>query len=160
MAGGKANIERIFKKYSREFDVERVGDVSREYATFKQEAMPQLSRYEKLCKSVGNFVNIKISEKDKAKIQKSLSIAHINVTPSQTVSLAIITGLIVFFIGLIGFVAIYLITESFSLLFLFLFLVFSGFIFYYFYTAPERYSLTYRLKASSQMVPCILYIVI
>ncbi|PIN77223.1 hypothetical protein COV15_02660 [Candidatus Woesearchaeota archaeon CG10_big_fil_rev_8_21_14_0_10_34_12] len=161
MVNDKANIEKIFKKYAREFNEDQTaGDVSREYSTFKQEAMPQLSKYERLCKSVGSFINIRISDRDSERIGKSLSIAHINATPSQAFSLAVISTLIAFFIGLIGFVVIYLATETFSLLFLFLSLVFSMFIFYYFYSAPERYSMAYRLKASSQMVPCILYIVI
>jgi len=57
-------------------------------------------------------------------------------------------------------IGIYLVTNQFpALLFLLLF-VFSGFAFFIASTQPERLALRWRLKASSQMVPCILYLVV
>jgi len=57
--------------------------------------MPQLSRYEQLCKTLGNIVKINVSEKDRAKIQKQLDVSHAEVTPSQTITLAMVSFILV-----------------------------------------------------------------
>lgn len=160
-------VDDIFKKYGREIEHQMktdsfVGgkDYSREYLQFKREMMPQLSRYEKWCQSLGNIVKVKIAEKDRIKVQKYLNIAHLDVTPSQTITLALTSLLLSFFIGFLLSIAIFLITGSFPMLFLFLVLIASLFLFYYFYSMPLRLANKWRLKASSQMVPCILYVVV
>jgi Flp pilus assembly protein TadB len=133
---------------------------SSEYLQFKREMMPQLSRYEKWCKSLGNIIKLKVSEKDKIKIQKHLNAAHLDVTPSQTLTLAIVSLLLSFFVGVLLSLAMFFITGSFPVLLLFLILLTSLFLFYYFYSMPARLANKWRLKASSQMVPCVLYIVV
>ncbi len=165
------NVDDIFKKYSRriERDIQQDNlfggrDYSREYLQFKREMMPQLSRYEKWCKSLGNIIKLKPSAKDEAKIQKQLNIAHLDVTPSQSLTLAIVSLLLSFSVGLLLSLGIFLIKGGtfgdFPMLFLFLVLLASLFLFYYFYSMPARLANKWRLKASSQMVPCILYVVV
>ena len=136
------------------------GDYSREYALFKKEMAPELSKYEKWCNSLGKTVKIKLAPKDQARIQKQLDVAHLEVTPSQVIALALMMMLLSFFTGMLLSLAIYFIQESFPLLFLVLFLFASGFLFYYYYTQPARLANKWRLKASSQMVPAILYVVV
>lgn len=158
-------VEDIFKRYGRKLESEvsaekiDVGGFSREYLQFKEDMMPQLSRFERLCKGLGDIIKIKIAEKDEEKIQKQLDTAHLDVTPSQTLTLSIVSLLLTFFAGVLIFLAIFLITGSFSLMFLFLVLIVSLFLFYYSYTTPFRLANQWRLMASSQMVPCILYMV-
>ena len=68
-----------------------------------------------------------------------------------------------FFIGLLISIAIVLIKAdiaAFPLLFFVLLTVFALFLFYYINGYPERLANKWRLKASSQMVPSILYIVV
>lgn len=163
---GDVDLEAIYKRYSgrieQQLDVddETISDASRDYLTFKKEMMPSFSRYERYCQSLGNIIKIKLADKDEAKIQKQLDIAHLDVSPSQTVTFSLVITILIFFLGSMLTIAVYYMTESFPTLFLFLVLFASAFVFYYFYSMPGRLANTWRLKASSQMVPCILYVVV
>lgn len=168
-----ANVDEILSKYGVKIkrqigdDTFSVGDISREYSQFKQDMMPALSRFEKMTKSFSVF-NVRLSEKDNKKIQKNLDTAHLDLTSSQIAAFAFVASFLTFFIGFLVFFGILLATgaDFFSYLFgpagLFLFLCFIGaiFVFYYIYSTPQRLAKIWRLKASSQMVPCILYIVV
>ena len=160
------NVDEIFAKYGKKIEQEMrtepfvEKDFSREYIEFKREMMPQLSKYEHWCKSLGNIIKIRISPKDEVRIQKQLNIAHLDITPSQTFGLALFSMLLSFFVGLFLSLAIFFIKGEFPILFLFLFLLVAMFLFYYFYSMPSRLANKWRLKASSQMVPCILYTVV
>jgi hypothetical protein len=122
--------------------------------------MPQFSKYERWCNNIGGIFKLKISVKDTEKIQAEIDSAHLDVTPSQVISLATLAFVLTFIGGLMFTTAIYLITLSFSFLLLFMFIITSMFLFYYFYTKPARLANQWRLKAGSQMVPCILYAVV
>jgi len=159
------NVDEIFKKYGRKLEQEintekiNVDKFSKEYLQFKKDMLPELSRYEQWCHTLGNIIQLRVAKKDEEKIQKQLDIAHLDVTPSQTITLAIISLLLVFFVGVLISVALFIISGNFPFIFLFLILITSLFLFYYFYSMPARLANKWRLKASSQMVPCILYIV-
>ena len=165
---GKMNIDEIMKKYGRKIEQEvnlkrdfvQDRDFSREFMQFKSDMMPSLSRYEKWCQSLGNIIKLRISPKDEIKIGRQLEIAHLDVSPSQAVGLGLTAFFISFLTALLISVAVFLITNSFPILFLFLLLLSSFFLFYYVYSMPYRLANRWRLKASSQMVPAILYIVI
>ncbi len=159
------DVNEILKKHAGRIEkqvktFEMPQDFSREYSHFKQDMMPQLSRYEKTCRALGNIVKIKPAKKDADRIQASLDRAHLDLTPSETTSFSVISFLLVFFLGVMISVALYLLQDSFPILFLFLIIIASLFIFYYTYTMPSRLANRWRLKAGSQMVPCILYAVI
>lgn len=160
-------VDEIFRKYGKKIEQQMktdafVGgkDYSKEYIQFKRDMAPELSRYEKWCQSLGNVIRLKVSQKDSIKIQKYLNVAHLDVTPSQVVTLALVSMLLSFFVGLLLSLAVFLIAESFPILLMFLFLIASMFLFYFFYSMPSRLANRWRLKASSQMVPCILYVVV
>jgi len=158
-------VDDIFQKYGRKLDEEvasekiDTGEFSKEYLSFKQDMMPSLSRYETLCKSLGSVFSLKIAEKDRTKIQKFLDTAHLDITPSQTLTLAIMILALSFFVGILSSVAIFIFSGAFPFMLFFLVLIASMFFFYYFYSMPSRLANKWRLKASSQMVPCVLYIV-
>lgn len=159
------DVDEIFKKFGRKIEQQMrteqsVGSYSREYLQFKREMAPELSRYEKWCKSLGSIIKLKLAKKDEIKIQKQLDIAHLDVTASQTVTLALVSMLLSFFIGVLLSIAIFFITGNFPILFLVLVLLASLFLLYYFYSMPSRLANKWRLKASSQMVPCVLYVVV
>lgn len=156
--------EEILKKYSSKIE-SQMGpsdekDYSKEYTQFKKDMYTEVSGYEKWCKSLGNLVSIKIATKDRMKIQKQLDDAHVDITPSQVVTLSIISMLLVFFGTILISVSAFLINGSIQLLFGFLGLIASMFVFYYTYSMPRRLANSWRLKASSQMVPAILYVVV
>jgi hypothetical protein len=158
-------LNRYGAKIDKQLNVSKTGEFnySQEYENFKTEAGKEFSRYENLCKSLGNIIKLKVSEKDEKKIQRFIEIAHLNVEPWQVLTLSIMSFLGVFLLGLLFSVAIALIKGSFSFfpfLFFFLMIILSLFLFYFVNDYPKRLANKWRLKASSQMVPAILYIVI
>jgi len=160
------NVDEIFQKYGKKIEQQMhkdsfvSGDFSREYLQFKREMAPELSRYERWCQSLGSLIKLKVSQKDEGRIQKQLEVAHLDVSPSQVVTLALVSLIVSFFVGLLLSLAIFFIVGAFPILFMFLFLMASMFLFYYFYTMPASLANRWRLKASSQMVPCILYVIV
>ena len=165
----KPDVRDILRKYGSKIEGQiKTSNVkgvnySREYVKFKQEMAPELTRYERLCHGVGSLIKLKISKKDEEKVRRHLEIAHLDLEPSQTLTLGAISSLGVFITGLLISVAIALIKggfASFPFLFFFLMIVLSLFLFYFVNGYPARLANKWRLKASSQMVPAILYIVI
>jgi len=157
----------ILEKYSRKLESEIQSDFSSsqsnqsaEYSQFRADMIPELSRYEKWAKSLGNIISMKVAEKDRVKIQAELDTARLNVSASQALTLAIMSFLGIFFITLLIAVSIFLINGSIQLLFGFLGLILALFMFYYTYSMPKRLANIWKLQASSQMVPAILYIVV
>ncbi|MDP2628845.1 MAG: hypothetical protein Q8P15_03025, partial [Nanoarchaeota archaeon] len=164
----RENVRDVLNRYGKKID-EKIETTSlggenwsQSYSTFKQEMAPDLSRYEKWCKSLGSIIKLNISEKDKARIKKFLDIAHLDLEPWQPLTLSVMTFVGVFFIGLLISLAIALIKgfAAFPLLFFSLTIIFATFLFYYTNNYPQRLANKWRLKASSQMVPAILYIVV
>jgi len=159
-----ATTKEILNKYSSRIESQisnyNTGSNSKDYTQFKEEMIPKLTKYEKWAKSLGNFVKLKVAEKDRLKVQRFLDTAHLDISASQALSLALLSMIVVFALSILTTLAIYFITGSFSLLFLFLGLIASVFVFYYAFSMPQRIASYWRLKASSQMVPAILYIVV
>ncbi|MFH1787225.1 MAG: hypothetical protein ABH811_00310 [archaeon] len=145
---------------------------SKEYERFKGEMAPELTRFEKWCKSLGNVIKLKVSEKDKNRIKRDIEIAHLDIEPWQALGLSVMTFISVFIIGFLISISIALIKGSkeidffggtisnFPFLFFILIIVLSIFLFYFVNGYPKRLASKWRLKASSQMVPAILYIVV
>jgi hypothetical protein len=175
------NVKDILEKYSKQLKgqvrtdvasgvgigigvgnggVSGAGDISQEFTQFKQDMMSKHTGYERKCRAFGNFIKLKLAPKDEQRINGVLDEAHLDITPGQVVGLAFASAFGSFLLGLLLSVALFLITGSFPGLFLFLVFLTAGFLFYYFYTAPERLAVQWRLKASSQMIPCILYTVV
>lgn len=159
------DIKEILGKYERKLEEEiktseENVNFSKEYLTFKSEMAPEFNRYEKWCKSLGNLIKLNISEKDKQKIGRHLEIAHLDIEPWQAITLSFMVFFSTFILGALISAAIFLIGGSFPFLFFFLILILALFLFYYMHGYPERIANKWRLKASSQMVPCILYIVV
>ena len=164
----KPDLNDILRKHSARIEGQMKTEIknvnySREYVKFKQEMAPELTRYERWCNSLGKIIKLKISEKDEKNIKRQLEIAHLEVEPWQSVTLSIMSFVAVFFIGLLISIAVVLIKGSisnFPILFFFLMLFFGLFLFYFVNGYPRRLANKWRLKASSQMVPAILYIVV
>ena len=165
-----ADVKDILNKYASRIEgqinsgaVPTKGNYSQEYVRFKEGLAPELSRYERWCKTLGNTIKLNVAEKDRLKIKRQLEIAHLEVSPEQALTLSVMAFISVFFLGLLISVAVLLINgtaESFPFLFFILMSVLSIFLFYFVNGYPARLANKWRLKASSQMVPAILYIVV
>jgi len=165
--------EDILKKYSKKIESEigepEIKAQSKDYLQFKTDMTQEVSSYERWVKSIGapieEKLKINLAEKDKIKIQKFIDNAHLDVTPTQTVFFSIAATMIVFFFTILVAIAIYLINDYILIpaslvAFVFLGVISSLFVFYYTYSMPQRLANAWKLKASSQMVPAILYVVI
>ena len=166
---GNPSVDDVLRKYGAKIEGQIETDAisnsnwSQSYINFKNEMAPDLSRYERWCKSLGSVIKLNLSQKDEGKVKKSLEIAHLDIEPWQALTLGVMTFLAIFFFGLLSSVAIMLIKggfEFFPFLYFFLILIFSLFLFYFVNGYPARLANKWRLKASSQMVPAILYIVV
>src|SRR3989344_43530 len=170
MPNPSKSTKEILNEYSRKLESDlnsssdsEVPASSEEYKQFKSDMIPSLSKYEKWARSLGNIIKINVSESDRIKIQYYLDSARLEVNASQALTLSIMSFLGVFFLTLLISTAIFLISNNLSselILFAFLGLIFAIFIFYYTYSMPQRLASIFRLQASSQMVPAILYVVV
>lgn len=167
----KLSVDEILRKYGSKIESNIKTDnsgtngtgFSREYMRFKEEMAPEITKYERWCKSLGSFIKINVSKKDEEKIRGFLEVAHLDIEPWQSLGLSVLAFLGVFFIGVFVSTAVVLINgtlDSFPYLFFFLTLVLAMFLFYFFNGYPQRLANQWRLKASSQMVPAVLYIVV
>ncbi len=164
----KLSVDEIMKKYGSKIDSNiqtsnSGADYSREYIKFKQEMVPEITRYERWCKSLGSLVKINVSKKDEEKIKRNLETAHLDIEPWQSMTLSVMAFASVFLIGLLISISVILINgnlASFPILFFVMTIILSLFLFYFFSGYPARLANQWRLKASSQMVPAILYIVV
>ncbi len=162
-------VEEILRRHSAKIESQISTSVvdnvnwSSEYLRFKEEMIPGLSRYERLCETLGRLFRLKPAKKDAEKLARAIKIAHLNVQPEQALTLSVSAFLLVFFAGAIISLAVVLIRGSlnaFPLLFFILMVVLSLFLFYFTNSYPIRLANKWRLKASSQMVPAVLYIVV
>jgi len=163
----RMTVEEIFKKHGAKIEEQietssEKSNFSREYVTFRQEMVKEFSSFEKWCHSLGKIIRLKLNPKDEEQIKKELEISHLDVQPWQALGLAVMSFLAVFFIGVLISVAVILIKgiASFPVLFFILITMLAVFLFYFVKGYPVRLANRWRLKASSQMVPAILYIVV
>ncbi|OGI12735.1 hypothetical protein A3K64_00650, partial [Candidatus Micrarchaeota archaeon RBG_16_36_9] len=165
----RTNIDEILRKHAARIEnsmkTEAVENVnfSQSYTKFKEEMAPELTKYERWCRSLGNIIKLKVSKKDEEKFKKLLSIAHLELEPWQPVTLSIMVFISIFLIGLFVSIAVALVKgslDNFPFFFFLLIIVFAMFLFYFVNGYPARLANKWRLKASSQMVPAILYIVV
>lgn len=152
-----AKIERQMKGFDSSSGQQKF---SKSYEKFQGEMSPEFTRYERWCKSMGNVFSIKVSEKDKKRIDNAIDIAHLNVTASEAIVFATMLLFLTLFGGIAFFVGLWLLTGVFSMMFLFLVFLLAIFLFFYASKTPERLAVRWRLSASAEMVPAILYIVI
>lgn len=168
----KPTTEDVMKKYGAKIESQMNNfnsasdeEYSKSYQSFKSEMSPIFTTYERWCKNVGNLVKLNPSQKDSEFLQKQINIAHLNVTPAEAAGFSILSFLLLFVLGFAMVISGWLLftdgtLASFPSILIFLLIMFSVFVYYYTYNFPQRLATEWRLKASAQMVPAILYVVI
>jgi len=173
------STDDILKKYGAKIESQMKGfdsapkgrgGFSKSYDKFRAEIMPEFSRYERWCKSMGNIFKIRVGQKDKARIDRAIDIAHLNVNASEVVVFSTMLLFGILFGGIMAAVGGWFLfasdttmkgfLDSFPFIFIFLSFLFAIFAFFYSSKTPERLAVRWRLNASAEMVPAILYIVI
>ena len=123
------NTDEILKKYGAKIETQMKGfdgsdfgqkKYSQSYEKFKGSMMPEFSKYERWCKTLGGLFKIKVGKKDNEKLTRDIEIAHLNITPSEAIVLATMVLFFTLFGGILFFVAIWLLTDAISLILLFL----------------------------------------
>ncbi|MCK4729693.1 MAG: hypothetical protein KAT28_00090 [Candidatus Aenigmarchaeota archaeon] len=152
-------VEHRKKRHGVQFPAAKIAKMeSINYGVFKEEerfsATPD-TIYEKLAKMSGNLLQIEPDKKARESMEESIAFAHLKVTPKGVTSFAIIVGLLLcistIFLFLLGVVDL---TVAIILM------IISAAGYYYFYTTPRRLRKIYELKAGSEIIMLILYIVI
>ncbi len=161
-------IKDILKKYksklesntSKKLVSEFIPDqaFTREYEKFREEALTQnVSSYEQFCNAAEKILRVNPGKKFD-ELQKNIEIAHLNVTPIGAASFATLIAIFLVLIGLIIGAASFFLGNP--MIILPLLLILGGLIIVKPLTNIPNYIATrWRLKASNQMVLCILYIV-
>ncbi|MFC1685793.1 hypothetical protein ACFLZZ_02090 [Nanoarchaeota archaeon] len=156
-------VDDILKKYEgkveRSLKDEESG-YSREYLKFKEEIRPKLGLYEKLAKGIGNTIKLKLSEKDEKRFRRAIDTAHLEITPSDAAMFALAAPLLLTFLFLVMGVGLYFAEIEFPLVVVAVLMGIIAFVYYYANQLPRILAQRWRLQASSQMVPAILYIII
>ena len=135
MVKRKLSTKEVMDKYGAKIEAQMNSEAmksstnySQEYIKFKDEIAPEFSGYEKWAHSLGKSIKIKASSKDEAKLKKAIDTAHLDIEPSQALSLSIMSFISVFFFGLILSVGVALAKgsiEEFPALLFILFVIFS-----------------------------------
>jgi hypothetical protein len=163
------DVKDILRKHSAKIESQMNGFNSSSssyggaYTKFKAEMAPEYSRYERWAHSLGSLVKLKVAEKDEGKVKRAIEIAHLDVEPWQALGLSAMSFITIFIFGILSSVAFYLVgfanIGSLAVYF-FLMLLLGMFVFYFMNEYPKRLANKWRLKASSQMVPALLYVVV
>ena len=151
-------VARYKQKLQSELDLRELGPsertFTREYKQFKKEAMPKhMTLYEKACNFCEKILKIKVKPEKAEKIQESINICHLNITPGGVQALAYLLPLAILILGasfsfLIG-----------SLFFVMIFMLFGIALIAVLNRMPDFLANNWRMKASNQMVLCIFYVV-
>ena len=150
------------KKYAAEESVSEseLKEFSREYIKFREEALSETaSTYENWCNSVENIIKISPPPKLLPKLQESIEFSHLNITPSGAASFAISISIITLFLSVFLALIIYLLTGNLSWFLPLMLLILAIVIINPLTKIPIYIANNQRLKASNQMVLCILYVV-
>ncbi len=146
---------------SGDISSEDIKKFSSEYIKFKEEVLSvKRSSYEKWCNATEKLISFK-PDKNKEKIlQESIDAAHIDITPAGAASFAVFIGFIIILFGIIVSLVSYLVFNSIPFFTISLILIFGLIAVLKFTDIPIYMAARWRLKASNQMVICILYVVI
>ena len=169
----KEEVKEILEKYRSKLgehvDTESEGQVesefeksfSGEYQIFREEALSgKRTAYERFCQIAESILKLKPSEKNLQEIKRSIEVAHLNITPEGAASLAALTSLSIIFIAIFFSIITYLllgVLPVFTALFMMIIAIVALF---YLNKTPVYIATKWRLRASNQMVLCILYVVI
>jgi len=165
-------VKKILEKYEKKLQG-KVGNVefeeyrsneefSKEYLIFKEElTSPTVGFYEKMCSFAESILKTEPKGEDKDQLKEAIEISHLNVTPRGAYSFALLMVIFLVIAGALLTVLPLMLLEN-SLLFLggILLIIVSLLLIKTLASIPVYIADRWRLRASNQMVLCILYIVI
>jgi hypothetical protein len=135
---------------------------SREYRLFRKSDETRLGWYEKLARGAEKFIRVSPDRKSREDLAGAIAFTGLRITPEAAMSL-FITTIIVFVIAAFGLILSTVMTGTLTLMTgaIGLAMIMLGVLLgYYFFTYPKSLVKTIRVKASSQVVLAVLYMVI
>ena len=164
----KKKVDDIIEKYERKLGEEYGEDyvenyepeiIKKEYETFRSEILEnKITNYERWCGIAEGILKVNPSEKDLPELEKSIEVAHLNVTPSAAASLGALTGIVMILLGIMVMVITYVL-DVFSFFFPLMLVVGGAVAIKPMSKIPIYLANRWRLEASNQMVLCVLYVV-
>ncbi|MFA5176292.1 MAG: hypothetical protein WC413_03495 [Candidatus Nanoarchaeia archaeon] len=139
--------------------------------------MPKTSsRYESLCNIAEKIITIKPNEETRPKLEKAIETTHLNISPNGATSLAVLAAIILVLFAITLMAGSYLLSNpsegaideetglseeagTTMVFFPLILIIFAAVILKPLSNAPIYLANRWRLKASNQMVLCVLYIV-
>ncbi len=166
------DIEKILDKYKSKLNKEVKTDVnvesynperfSSEYTQFRKESLTKASNiYENLSNFAESIIRIKSKDKDKELLQEAINATHLNITPNGAASFATLTSGLITLFGL-ALVILSFLGETFNqglMLFALILMLLSFIAIKPLTKIPVYIASRWRLRASNQMVLCVLYVV-
>ncbi len=153
-------------KYADSYESETVSNeaFSKEYLIFREEAMSTaLTTYEKICNFSERLLRVTPKENEREDFETAIRTAHLNITPEGASSFASLILFASIIVAILAGLAIFLMTKampSTSVLLLLFLIMIAGFALTKpLSRLPMQIATKWRLRASNQMVLCILYIV-
>jgi Flp pilus assembly protein TadB len=129
---------------------------SKEYIQFKNSFKPRISTfYEKLCNNAERIVVVKPPEDMRQKLQKAIDFCHLEATPEGCLTLAVL-----FIIGFLALTTAIFMIGLLQIMHVILFIVFAIGFGYYIMVYPYHVAKSYRIKASSDIMLAIVYMVV
>jgi len=123
---------------------------------FKKSFKPKISTfYEKLCNAAGNILTVKPGDETEQKLQKAIDFCHLETTPGGCLSLAIF-----FIIGFLVLTTALFMAGLLQIMHVILFIAFALGFGYYIMIYPYHLAKSYRIKASSDIMLAIVYMVV
>ncbi len=134
---------------------------SNDYLAFREAMLSkQLSLYEKLCKFFGKVLLIDVPKEKKEELQHAIEIAHLNITPAEATSFAIVFPLLLSLVVMLGSLGYSVLTQKpFDLFLMLSMLMLSLALMVVLLKVPTYIASKMQTKASNQMILGVFYIV-
>lgn len=171
-------VKEILKKYEKKLSQQSAtpssapsfgGFFSREYSIFRRESLVfSTTLYERACIFAEGIIKTKADPELEAELKESIKVTHLNITPSAALSLASVVMLASFLVAfavvaisflLSGIEAVASDPSQLNIGFALTIAICGVLISFPLKKYPVQLATKWRLEASNQMVPCILYVV-
>ncbi len=160
------DIKKILDKYQTKLNenVKLVEDYqpgeTQDYRIFREEALSRtLTSYEYFCNAFESIIKVKPKEKDYDDLKKSIETSHLQINPEGAASFAFFISSLLVLASLGSGVYFFLAGKAELLLFSMLLILISVLLMKPLTKIPNLIAARWRLRASNQMVLCILYVV-
>ncbi len=155
MTGKRDDQKKMYDEFYKSSKMFKPSIESRDYRLFKEKEKKKLSWYERLAKMSGKILDMSPDSNTKKELESCIAFTGMEITPNDVMALVVLT--------IIGFaiLAVVLFAGGFIPAMGIIFIAMGGVgMAYYFLKYPISELKNYRIKASSQVVLAILYMVV